>query len=253
MMNASVAACHAPTTLRPLPPASLKAPGPQAGGFGMGTLPWSLVDEIECGLIVCDGLGAIQFANRTALRELAQGRLLGRQAGCLRLAPQASGALDVAMRQAAERGKRTLVQLSMGDDRLLASVLPLPSAPDGEPLVLVMLGRRQLCSDLGLEMLASSYGLTYTERRVLAGLLREATPRQIAQEHAVAITTVRTHISAIRAKLGTRSIDGLLLRAAEVPPVASALRGSLGHEGLDAPAHLIRQNDTGRRLPGLSG
>lgn len=235
MMNASVAACQPPTALRPLPPTSAAAPGYQFGGSGMGALPWSLVDEIECGLIVCDGLGTLQFANRTAQRELAQGRLLTRKAGCLCVAPQASGALDVAMRQAAERGRRTLVQLSMGDNRLLASVLPLPSASGDEPLVLVMLGRRQLCSDLGLEMLASSFGLTYTERRVLAGLLREATPRQIAEEHAVAITTVRTHISAIRAKLGTRSIDGLLLRAAEVPPVASALRGPLACESLALP------------------
>lgn len=235
-MNASVAACQTPTNLRPLLPPGTAVPAPLLGGFGAAALPLSLVDEIECGLIVCDGLGALQFANRAAQRELAQGRLLTRLAGCLRLAPQASGALDTAMRQAAERGKRTLVQLSLGDDRLLASVLPLPAAPGAEPLVLVMLGRRHLCSDLGLEMLASSYGLTYTERRVLAGLLREATPRQIAQEHAVAITTVRTHISAIRAKLGTRSIDGLLLRAAEVPPVASALRGPLACDDRALPA-----------------
>ncbi len=91
-------------------------------------------------------------------------------------------------------------------------------------LLLQVLGRRQPCSALGLETLAGSYGLTLAERRVLGALVREATPRDIARQHAVALSTVRTQISSIRAKFGTRSIEGLLLRAAEVPPVASALR-----------------------------
>jgi hypothetical protein len=35
---------------------------------------------------------------------------------------------------------------------------------------------------------------------------------------------VRSHISSIRNKLDARSIDAVLLRAAEVPPVANVLR-----------------------------
>ena len=103
-------------------------------------------------------------------------------------------------------------------------MLPLAGRSGERPRALVVLGRRQPCSDLGLEMLAGSYGLTLAERRVLAALVREATPREIARQHAVALSTVRTQISSIRAKFGTRSIEGLLLRAAQVPPVAGALR-----------------------------
>jgi DNA-binding CsgD family transcriptional regulator len=36
------------------------------------------------------------------------------------------------------------------------------------------------------------------------------------------VSTVRTQISSIRSKLGTRSVEGLLLRAAEMPPMAAA-------------------------------
>ena len=73
-------------------------------------------------------------------------------------------------------------------------------------------------------MLAGAYGLTLAERRVLGGLVREASAREIAAEHAVALSTVRTQIASIRAKFGARSIDGLLLRVSELPPVAGALR-----------------------------
>ena len=67
-----------------------------------------------------------------------------------------------------------------GADQLMVSVLPfqLPGALSDQ--VLVVLGRRQHCSELGLEMLAGSYGLTLAEPRVLSGLVRQATPREIA-------------------------------------------------------------------------
>lgn len=163
-------------------------------------LPLAVFDEIECGLIVCDAQGVIAVANQAAQHELASQRL------------------------AVQRGRLSLVRLARPGDQLLVSVLPLAGRSGERPRALVVLGRRQPCSDLGLEMLAGSYGLTLAERRVLAALVREATPREIARQHAVALSTVRTQISSIRAKFGTRSIEGLLLRAAQVPPVASALR-----------------------------
>ena len=119
------------------------------------------------------------------------------------------------------KGRRSLVRLVAGDHRLHVSTLPL--AGDTGPLVLVVLGRRRACSELELELLAGSYGLTHAERRVLAGLMQEERPSEIAVRHAVKLSTVRTQISSIRAKLGTRSIEGLLLRAAEVPAMPPAL------------------------------
>lgn len=186
-------------------------------------LPELLVDEIECGLIVCDPHGTIAFANQAAQRELASGRVLLRAGSELRRAPGAGSGLDGAIAQAAQRGLRQLLSLGQGADRLLVSVLPLRDA-SGVPRVLLVLGRRQPCSELGLEMFAGHHGLTLAERRVMAALLRRLSPREIAAQHRVALSTVRTQIHSIRTKIGLRSIDELLLRAAEVPPVASALR-----------------------------
>jgi DNA-binding CsgD family transcriptional regulator len=194
-----------------------------ASGF-RAQLPLALFDQIECGLIVCDERGVIHFANHAAGQELASQHLLQRQSDTLSRAPGVSGDLDGALRLALQRGRRGMVRLAAAGDQLMVSVLPLALPEADEPLALLVLGRRQPCSDLGLEMLASSYGLTLAERRVLAALMREARPIEIAREHAVALSTVRTQISSIRAKLGTRSVEGLLLLAAQVPPVTGALR-----------------------------
>lgn len=184
----------------------------------------ALFDEIECGLIVSDEQGLIQFANHAAQQELATQHVLQRSGGLLRCTASGSGELEAAMHEAAARGRRCLVRLIGGSDELMVSVLPLQIAGAATRHVLIILGRRQPCSDLALELLASAYGLTLAERKVLGALIRQATPREIASAHAVKLCTVRTQILSIRAKFGSRSIEGLLLRAAQVPPVTGALR-----------------------------
>jgi DNA-binding CsgD family transcriptional regulator len=186
-----------------------------------GPLTLNLIDQLGSGLVVCDADARVLMANRAARSELHAGRLLQAAGGVLRRAPAATGELAAAVRMAATKGRRSLVRLTAGDDRLHLSILPLQD--DRERLVLVLLGRRRACSDLELELLAGSYGLTQAERRVLAGLMQEARPTEIAKRHAVKLSTVRTQISSIRAKLGTRSVEGLLLRAAEVPAMPPAL------------------------------
>ncbi len=186
-------------------------------------MPSAVFDELEFGLIVCDAPSEVVFANKAAQNELASQRLMLCRGTDLSRAPGAAGELEVALQQALGRGRRSLIRLRRPGDELLVAVQPLADA-GGASRALLVLGRREPCSELGLELLASSYGLTLAERRVLAALVRESTPKEIAAQHDVALSTVRTQISSIRAKLGTRNVEGLLLRAAQVPPMASALR-----------------------------
>jgi DNA-binding CsgD family transcriptional regulator len=197
---------------------------PEAAPAPAYQMPSAVFDEIEFGLIVCDAPSEVVFANKAALDELASQRLLLCRGAGLSRAPGASGELELALQQAITRGRRSLVRLRRPGDELLVTVQPLADGEGGASRALLVLGRREPCSELGLELLAGSYGLTLAERRVLSALVREATPKEIARQHAVALSTVRTQISSIRAKLGTRNVEGLLLRAAQVPPMASALR-----------------------------
>lgn len=117
-----------------------------------------------------------------------------------------------------------MLNLSDGEERLLVSLIPLAQRPGSEPLVLRVLRRHGACSQLGIEMMPSLYGLTGAERRVLKGLIDDVAPQDIADDAGVALSTVRTQIASIRAKLGVSSVQGLLIRPAEVPPFQSALR-----------------------------
>jgi DNA-binding CsgD family transcriptional regulator len=184
----------------------------------------ALLDEVDSGLIICDADGAIAYANHTARAELNARNLLEQADSGLRLASGAHAQIGMALRQAASTGRRRLLALANDAHHLTLSLVPLPADGGGSVRVLVLFGRRGLCSDLSIEMLGSLHGLTFTERRVLRGLVDQASPRQIAQTHGVAISTIRSQIASIRAKLGVSNIDGLLLRAAELPPMAQALR-----------------------------
>lgn len=215
---------------------ALDAARPAAAAAALAqTLPLALFDEVDCGLVVCDASHTIRFANQAARLELVRAKLLARQGDQLCRGAGAAGDLETALRSAALRGRRSLVRLTTAGDRLMVSVAPLNCVSTDCPLVLVMLGRRRPCSELGLEMLARCFGLTLAERRVLAGLMRDATPREIADENLVALSTVRSQIASTRTKLGARRIEDLLLLLSEVPPLASALRISEAAAEEDRP------------------
>ncbi|NWG74115.1 MAG: hypothetical protein HXY24_05845 [Rubrivivax sp.] len=195
----------------------------------IGRLRAWVLDEIGIGLIVCDGGGGVRYANRCAEGELAAGGALQCVGAALRCAGGSTPPLAVAIAAARYKGHCQLVALAAGQRSMLA-VVPLPQPAPAEPLVLVVLGRRALCSALGLELLSTGHGLTLAERRVLADLLGESTPREIAAAHGVALSTVRTQVASIRTKLGVHNVEALLHLVAEVPLVPGAL-----HAGAERP------------------
>ncbi len=195
-----------------------------------------VLDEIGIGLIVCDGGGSVRYANRCAEQELAAGEVLQRVGAALRCAGGSTPPLATAIAAARHRGHSQLVELVAGTQRAMLAVVPLPQPAPDEPLVLVVVGRRSLCSTLGLELLSSGHGLTLAERRVLGDLLDDASPREIAAAHGVALSTVRTQVASIRTKLGVHSVEALLHLVAEVPPVPGALHALATRPMVSDPA-----------------
>lgn len=196
-------------------------------GGASANLLAALLDQIECGLIACDAQGRITFANSQAQAELDSGHLLQRRDALLRCAPALAAdqaRLSGALRAATMQGKRQLIALQSANDRLLLSVVPVRADADMPSQALVLSGRRSLCSELGLQMLATAHGLTAAESRVLGGLLAERRVDDIARDAGVAIATVRTQINSLRGKLGARDLYQVLVRLGEVPPITGALR-----------------------------
>lgn len=190
------------------------------GGYRLAR---ALIDRIECGLAAVTATGGLLHANLAARREFDGGGALRVEDGKLVCAsPADHWGWQAAVHDAAVRQRSRLVWAGSGARRLMIVAMPLHVEEIGAPGVLLMLGRRSVCSSLGLEMLASHHGLTSAERRVFGELVGNQSTREIADAHGVAMNTVRTQVRSIREKMQVRSIDALLLRAAEVPPVAAA-------------------------------
>jgi DNA-binding CsgD family transcriptional regulator len=77
-----------------------------------------------------------------------------------------------------------------------------------------------------VQSFALAHRLTPAETGVLQGLCGGRSPLEIAHAQCVAISTVRTQISSIRAKTGADSIRDLVQQVATLPPLVSALRQS---------------------------
>jgi DNA-binding CsgD family transcriptional regulator len=194
---------------------------PFSAGDTSGSLLAALLDRLECGLVAVDDACTLLHGNRAARRELASGRALRLEGETVRVAHGAQAAWSSLVRDAALRQRSRLLRVGDESDHLTLVAMPVHAEPQARPAALVMMGGRSLCSPLGLEMLATSHGLTFAERRVLRALIDSQSPKEVAAAHGVAMATVRSQIKSIRDKMGVRSIDALLLRAAEVPPVTA--------------------------------
>ena len=183
-------------------------------------LPQQVVDQIDCGLVVCDAQGCVLHVNRAARRELDSALSLKLLDGVVSCDGPGGRELAAAIKLAATRGLRRLVSLQ-DNPPLMLVVTPLDIPAGGETLVLLMIGRRTLCTPLGLELLAMQHHLTWAEQRVLRAVVGGTSVREMASEHGVAVSTIRTQLQSIRDKLGVANIDALLLIAARLPPVPS--------------------------------
>lgn len=184
-----------------------------------------VLDEVDYGLLVIDGTGRIRHANHLARHEMAGGRaimthgnvLLGRTT---EFTAQIQQAIEQAL-----RGQRRLVSLNLGGRDFSMAFVPLshPLETDA-PCVLVSLSRQSACENLAVRMYARSQNLSPSEESVLLGLCRGLSIPDIARQHGVAQSTVRSQIKALREKTGCGSIRELLQRVNSLPAVVPALR-----------------------------
>ena len=178
-----------------------------------------LLDEIDYGMMLVDvDGGRLLLANRAARLECADGRLLRCAGERLQASRNADAApLALALLDAA-RGKRTLLTLGAEGATLTLAVIPLA------PGALVIVGRRQLCETLSVEMFARCHRLTAAEVHVLRALCSGLPPARIAAEFGVKLATVRTQVASIRSKTAAANIRELVSRIAALPPIVPALR-----------------------------
>lgn len=208
---------HAP------PPMPMPLP-PSAQDFAA-----AVMDEMDYPLLTVGRGLRLLLANRAAQRLLdtGTGALHPHDSGRLRAADgQAQAALERAVEAALARGLRTLVSLQPDQPGgQTVAVVPMPPAgPAQAPTALLIMAKTRLCEDLTLDGFARDRGLTPGEARVMRALCDGQAPEYIARQHGVALSTVRTQISALRAKTGAKNVRALTRLLATLPPLVSTLR-----------------------------
>jgi DNA-binding CsgD family transcriptional regulator len=189
------------------------------------TLLLRVMDEIDYGVLVIDGQGRLRHANHLARHEMASSRLIMSHGNVLlgtttEFTEQIQTAMDQAL-----RGQRRLLLLNRDEKELSMAFIPLSHPLESDaPSVLVLLSRQSACENLAVRMYARAQHLSPSEESVMMGLCRGWSIPDIAQNHGVAQSTVRSQIKALREKTGCASIRKLLQRVNSLPPVVPALR-----------------------------
>lgn len=200
------------------------------------TRPWLAVmlDQVDHPMVLLADDQTVLHANRAAQLELTgtpgHAHPLAWRDGKL-TAVQRNDAIELAeaLIAARTRGIRKLLALGAKGERVSVSVMAMPASEhDPHGAILLVLGKRQVCGDLAVFWFARSHGLTQAECTVLQALCKGMGPGEIANEHAVAISTVRTQLAAIRSKTGTTSLRDLVNEVACLPPLMHAL-GQTAH------------------------
>lgn len=213
---------HHPVPARwPMAPAprcdTLPDPGP-----GAGSLLRQVLDTISHGLVLVDHQGRLVHANLAARAGGARGDPIEAWTGCMGLVQADLEALTASLANA-RRGRWSMVMVQCQGQALSIGVAPLQgdaSFPDVAAMLLI--SGPASSGSLPLQFFSQQHRLTPTEALVLGALHQGQSPDQIACTGRIAMTTVRTHIATIRAKVRAPSIRHLLRILAALPPLMGA-------------------------------
>ena len=242
----------APSPSSPTPAAALRLASHTIDTYELRLLRQTL-NLVDYGLVVVDAdSAAVQFANAPGQFAL-QGPL---DADAL---PSAKGGLRIwhgrvigcrpsdteQLRRALERTKSGLRDfLCLDGGHAGVAVLPLngprastvhsagrnatglgSAVPDSHALL--VFSKQHLCDDSTMALFARERGLTNAEGQVLTQVCKGLRPAQIARNHGVRISTVRTQLRSIRMKTCTDTIRDLVQKVSVLPPMARQLPGQL--------------------------
>jgi DNA-binding CsgD family transcriptional regulator/PAS domain-containing protein len=188
------------------------------------------LNALRCAVILCDERGAILHANRSAEDMLRDGTLVccvgkALSAKAARAGAELRAALRLAAGDEAGIGKNGLaIRLSETDmPAVFAHVLPLTGSEMRTGLqhaaaAAVFIAGTTNERDAAFAM-ATAFGLTAAETRVLASLLGGHTLGETATALGIAATTAKTHLENTFAKTGvSRQADLMRLGIGLIPP-----------------------------------
>lgn len=100
---------------------------------------------------------------------------------------------------------------------------PTQAAVSTPSYALLVFPKQQLCDTTTITLFARERGLTGTEGQVLAQVCKGLRPSQIATNHGVQVSTVRSQLRSIRQKTASDSVRELVEKVSVLPPMARHL------------------------------
>lgn len=166
-----------------------------------------LLNRLPVGLVLFDKCGQAVFINRMA--ETLDGFRLNAAGRCLTANANETRALRRLIGNAAELGQGNAMSLHRNNsNRPLSAIAvslqnqPLPFSGSA-PAVALFIGDPDMPLDLDDSLLTQCYGLSLTEAKLAAALLRGQTPSDYAQTRGISNNTVKTQLKQVLAKTGT--------------------------------------------------
>lgn len=225
-------------------PASPPPPSPAVGTGANGSarqvdadaasLAQAALDTLAQGVAVLDVGGRLRYWNLPARQVLTEAGWQLDHGTLQHVSLEHNTTLLRALARVCTQGLMQLLPLHGAQGHSHAGLVPLVQQDDR--LAMLVLGRSQLCGAIELQLYASASELTHAESRVLHQLVAGLQPAQIAEQHAVAVSTVLSQVAALRAKTRCASVRQLLARLARLPALRPALISSRRSEPPALPA-----------------
>src|SRR5262245_39659606 len=219
--------------------------------ISFGDLMGETLDALKLVVVLANEDSRILHANRAAQEMMRNGGPLRERCGVLRAEGGAASieigsAIKHAARNESGIGKTGLaVRLTEEDEALVvAHVLPLAggkvrTCPEAATVAAVFINPK-VEDAANARALATTFGLTPAETRVLTRILTGSTVAEAAADLGVAPTTTRTHLYSIFAKTGVSRQSELIRLAAQIASVAHWLPADMP-DGGSAPSRVTSQ------------
>lgn len=186
-----------------------------------------IIEHVDYGLaLISIGSRRLRLANSPAL--LAMSADSGHSSGLAvvagevcALTPQGERALERSM-TLARTGVRDLLNVNKATSRTTVAVVPL-AGPEDDGHALLIFAKPRLCDASTLALFARSCDLTAAESNVLAAVCEGKRPHEVARQHGVQVSTVRSQLLSIRQKTRSGSIRELVQTVSLLPPMARHL------------------------------
>lgn len=181
------------------------------------------LDGLDFGVIFIDSANRVRHANAAAKQMVASTAFAYLLGGLPSKVPL-TGALANLVQKCA-MGQGDALSMGSGHERLFALALPLAisgavAADAGaRASVMLMLLDPLKRSEVAMDFVARAFSLSKAESRLLPLLMESCTPADIAHRLDLKIATVRSQLSAIFAKTGTRRQQELIQLLGKLPKI----------------------------------